>query len=641
MMLTLVPPSPPTIALRSVVGEVSCLANRDGRDVRLSSYDDRVKAEGIKLKDGTAIGNWRVGKRLGGGGQGIVWEARPTTTSHAPPRALKVCFSDKPTDRARFEREVALLTKYKDVPHILHLVDADVSWVERVEGLPAFAFHVTERCYGSLEDLRADLGDAGARLRLFQEACAAVAFLHEQELIHRDIKPGNFLRAQEPRRLVLGDFGIARPIVVDESLTQLHEVVGTLHFRAPEAAAGQPPTVRSDVYSLGRLLEWLLTGEVSQDLDTRRVARDDCFADDVCDLLDAIVTRATSPVASKRYASVKDMSDALPDLWLALRSPKKVLPASEPLPPLAAMTLATDLAKADDKAGWREAEQDLKGVYIAQVTRWRQAHERTAVNNDEKAILAFVENLYQPIMPRLAFGLGGIVSQRERFMDQRRTVEDLLSIPNWNRGGRVLALNAPYAVGFLFHYLCGALYCELDRHDLAIELASMPIAHWERDSTRPLWSVHQLTGWPETLGRNVIMSNALLASAYERFDVIRKLFAHQADFEVALTSYSMLLSILELTSKASEISNLTDEQVRQGMIPDAPPMYLRFNNDQVKTAARRTIANAAVVRRIVDSARVAPNMLAAAWPKWVRLLHNSAGRRGRWDEWPLGELAIK
>src|SRR5262245_26862540 len=118
----------------------------------------------ISLPEGTVIGNWTIGQELGRGGQGIVWRAKPRTTRRSPPRALKACFSDDRTDRARFEREIELLQICSDAPNILKLVDSDASWTERVADIPAFAYHVSEWCEGSLEERESKLGDAGVRL---------------------------------------------------------------------------------------------------------------------------------------------------------------------------------------------------------------------------------------------------------------------------------------------------------------------------------------------------------------------------------------------------------------------------------------------------------------------------------------------
>ena len=227
-----------------------------------------------ELPDGTVVGNWWVVRFIARGGQGAVWAVKPTTTKRGPQRALKACFSTDPKDRARFEREIALLLDC-DSPYILSLLDSDASWQARVDGVPEFAYYVAEKFAGNIKDKESTLGDTRRRLAVFRDACAAVSYLHSrpESVIHRDVKPANFLLATEPERVVLADFGIARQEVAESSLTATLEVVGSRFFRAPEILNGDPGSVASDVYSLGRVLEWLLTGEVSTDLATRPIPR--------------------------------------------------------------------------------------------------------------------------------------------------------------------------------------------------------------------------------------------------------------------------------------------------------------------------------------------------------------------------------
>ena len=597
----------------------------------------------LSLPEGTTIGNWTIGSELGRGGQGVVWSARPNTTKRTPPRALKASFSDDPTDRARFEREIELLKRCADAPNILQIVDSDPAWSVRVPGFPALAYHVSERCEGSLEERKRKLGDAGARIALFREACDSVRYLHEldEPLIHRDIKPANFLVALEPRRLVLADFGIARPLDTDETLTQIQEVVGTQHFRAPEVTAGQKPTLRSDIFSLGRVLEWLLTGDVSMDLSTRPVPRGDRLADEVCVLLDAIIVKATQPVAANRFASVQELIGHLPDVWLSLRprADSPVVVAVQALTARQAIQTAKEIAKADDRAAWRETELELKKAYIEDIRQWRGANEQTVLAESRDAYLAFAEGLYRPLMPRVSFALGGLLSQKAPFNDQRRTLEHVLAVPDWNWGGRVIALSAPQAVGFLFNYLHRALCCELDRFDLALQFATTTFPHADdSDKMTPLWQQHQLVGWPKTLGRNYTHSSAFLQGAFERFDVMPDLFANAADYQTAFASYSILLCFIEMSFKAAEIAALTKEQLRQRIMIDAPPLFVGLSRERIVAAARRTVGNRDVVQQVAEITKTKRDVLASAWPNW-KLVLDRVDPNSFHDGLPLGDVA--
>jgi serine/threonine protein kinase len=99
------------------------------------------------------------------------------------------------------------------------------------------------------------------RLRMFQQICDAVAYAHSQNIVHRDLKPENiFLRDNVTP--VVGDFGISHVEGGDERFTLTEEAVGPFRYMAPELEDGRTDDVKpsADVYSLGKLLYWMLSG---------------------------------------------------------------------------------------------------------------------------------------------------------------------------------------------------------------------------------------------------------------------------------------------------------------------------------------------------------------------------------------------
>ena len=113
------------------------------------------------------------------------------------------------------------------------------------------------------------------RLELFQKACDAVSHAHSRGILHRDLKPGNILVAEDGQPKII-DFGVARRLDRDTILTTAHEdinrLIGTIQYMAPEQFRGDSREldVRVDVYALGVILYELLTGRPPFDL--RRAA---------------------------------------------------------------------------------------------------------------------------------------------------------------------------------------------------------------------------------------------------------------------------------------------------------------------------------------------------------------------------------
>jgi TolB-like protein/serine/threonine protein kinase/Flp pilus assembly protein TadD len=276
---------------------------------------------------GERIGAYATVREVGRGGMGAVYLAERADGEFEKRVAIKILKRGTDTDevlhRFRIERQILANLEH---PNITRLLDAGSTSdglpylvMEFIEGTPITRFVQTENI-----DLR-------GRLKLFLKVCSAVAFAHENQIIHRDIKPGNVLvRCDgEPKLL---DFGIAKLLSVDPgdgSTTAVAERRLTPMYAAPEQSAGQPGTVTTDVYSLGALLYELLankaprsssTGGLERDHVSRHLIEPPLPSQIVTDpqtkrklqgQLDRIVGRAMQRDPAQRYSSVSAMSEEI------------------------------------------------------------------------------------------------------------------------------------------------------------------------------------------------------------------------------------------------------------------------------------------------------------------------------------------
>jgi CheY-like chemotaxis protein/predicted Ser/Thr protein kinase len=211
---------------------------------------------------GTEIAGYRIEERIGRGGMGVVYRAQHMNLQRRA--AIKIIapeFAETKGFRSRFIREARIAAALQH-PNIVTVYDAGQSGQT--------LYIAMQFIRGS--DLAAILNEEG-RLRPYRaiDVCRQVASAldaaHGMALIHRDVKPGNVLI--EGRRAYLTDFGLTKRSGGSKSgLTQAGELVGTIHYVAPEQIEAGDVDARTDVYSLACLLFHCLTGHVPFERDT-------------------------------------------------------------------------------------------------------------------------------------------------------------------------------------------------------------------------------------------------------------------------------------------------------------------------------------------------------------------------------------
>ncbi len=195
------------------------------------------------------LGPWRIGRELGAGGMGRVFEAFHTDPEIERRVALKVIGGRRfaPELLDLFVRERAILARLEH-PNIVRLYDTG----KTPGGMPYFAMEFVDgqRLDSFVQERQPSIPE---RVRLMVRVCAAVAFAHRNLIVHGDLKPGNILVGPdlEPRLL---DFGIARILSEAEGGT----AALTISRASPEQLSGQALTTESDVYQLGLLLDGIL-----------------------------------------------------------------------------------------------------------------------------------------------------------------------------------------------------------------------------------------------------------------------------------------------------------------------------------------------------------------------------------------------
>lgn len=262
-----------------------------------------ARARGVDApRPGDRIGPFRITGELGRGGMAIVFRGERDDGEYRQAVALKWIASGRQDDAARtlFRRERQALADLGH-PHIARLLDGG----HTDDGQPWLAMELIE---GHRIDDHARVHGLGlrARLLLFLQVCAAVAFAHARGVLHRDIKPSNVLVDGHGSARLL-DFGITHLVDGEDDLASAAHTPG---HASPEQLRGERPTVAADVWQLGRLLQRLLARDADEAEAVTRAAPASATTappGTVTGLpadLQALVACATAERPERRYATV-------------------------------------------------------------------------------------------------------------------------------------------------------------------------------------------------------------------------------------------------------------------------------------------------------------------------------------------------
>jgi serine/threonine-protein kinase len=264
---------------------------------------------------GAVIAGYRIEERIGRGGMGVVYRAEHLNLRRRA--AVKIIAPDLAESegfRERFTREARIAAALEH-PNIVTVYDAG-----EVDGLLYLAMQYIEG-----DDL-AGMLRADGRLRPYRaiDVCRQVASAldaaHAMGLIHRDVKPANVLI--EGRTAFLTDFGLTKRLegATRTQITRAGDVVGTIHYVAPEQIEGTEVSARSDVYSLGCLLFHCLSGQMPfvRETDVAVIyahlsedpPRLSSLRPELPDGLDAVIAKALDKSPDRRFPSCGDLISA-------------------------------------------------------------------------------------------------------------------------------------------------------------------------------------------------------------------------------------------------------------------------------------------------------------------------------------------
>lgn len=311
---------------------------------------------------GRKLGKYDIIELLGRGGMATVYKGRQSEIDRfVAVKVLPPHPGQDPQFIERFQLEARTIARLQH-PHILPLYDYGME----DDILYLATAYVSG---GSLEDrIKQGAMPLGEVERLLRQIASALDYAHRQNVIHRDIKPGNILLDGEGHAL-LADFGIVKITGGDSRLTGTGGMVGTPAYMSPEQGTGVNITASVDIYALGAVVYEMITGEQPFQGDTpmqvvlkhinEPVPRLRDQRDDLPPALDRVLQRALAKLPQNRYKTAMEFAEdfsraikntdaqavleeyAIPSPTPTARVPQIVKPDIQPTPTQPAST-ATD-----------------------------------------------------------------------------------------------------------------------------------------------------------------------------------------------------------------------------------------------------------------------------------------------------------
>ncbi|MBR2507492.1 MAG: serine/threonine protein kinase [Bacilli bacterium] len=270
----------------------------------------------MPLKMGSLVdGRYRITARIGHGGMAEVYEANDIIKKQVV--AIKLIREDvmaNPINLKRFENEATIAASLNH-ENIMKVYNHGT-----IDGRPYIANEfIKGQTLKDVLDFRGVFKISEA-ISIMLQLASALDYAHMHNIVHRDVKPDNIYLLADGT-IKLGDFGIAEADGLNRQTTLSNDIVGSVHYLAPEISRGKPATVQSDIYAAGVTFYEIITGHVPFEKDTpinvavahikEKFPPVSKYISDCPKEIEKIISKCTKKYHRDRYSSAKQLFNDL------------------------------------------------------------------------------------------------------------------------------------------------------------------------------------------------------------------------------------------------------------------------------------------------------------------------------------------
>ncbi len=281
------------------------------------------------------------------------------------------------------------------------------------------------------------------------------------------------------------------------------------------------------------------------------------------------------------------------------------------------------IARQGDLVAWRRIVRQAKEPISQALLRWRQKYEPALPREIKDMQIAALEGMssYAALM---SIALAGVESGREKFANQVSLIDEILTPRDWNRAGYVQIVDFPKSIAYIYQALHGAICLQTNQLLLAIKFARTKVLLPGEGASFPLYVIHDVVGWPESLGRNSSEAYKFIATLPNEWEWLIEIFGNSAEYREAVCSYYMALNVLEFIDTIAEGKEKILEE--KEIYLDVPLCFLEEDDEVARRAYRLLINDPNAIKSFWRNLKVEDTVVKKYWPLWINHLKYWIGK---------------